>query len=128
MYEETNWINKRIHPRIAWSFMVKFKAHKSESPDSWEVSTIKNISLGGCYFYSSVSYEIGEFLDIEVRFPAIIEPMKFIGEVKRCERSEDPKVNKYGIGIQFQGMDEEKKNSFIKTIGFFLQKQSKIKG
>ncbi|MFH0828242.1 MAG: PilZ domain-containing protein, partial [Candidatus Omnitrophota bacterium] len=104
MYEKTYWNNKRVHPRIAWSFIVRFKACKSESRYSWEVATIKDISLGGCYFYSNFPYEKGELLDLEVRFPAIIEPMKFIGEVKRCERSEDPKVNKYGIGIQFQGM------------------------
>ena len=91
------WARKRIHPRISWSFIIRFRLHSDrETHGGWNVSIIKNISLGGCYFYSDVPYETGRILDLDVRLPRLIEPMKFTGEVKRCERNEEDKVNIYG--------------------------------
>jgi len=128
MEEDIRWANKRAHPRISWNFIVRFRLHNNERPQGWEVSVIRNISLGGCYFYSNIRYEIGQILDIEVQFPSLLEPMKFVGEVKRYEENLDASVHIYGVAIQFQGMDEKKKNTFIETVNFFLKKQSKLKG
>ena len=123
--ESIKWARKRIHPRIAWSFMVRFRPH-SEVPvrGGWYIAVIKNISVGGCYFYSSVPYESGQILDLEVQLPRLVDTMKFLGEVKRCERNEEEKVNIYGVAVQFTDMDQAKKEIFIKTITFFLKKQA----
>jgi len=122
--DSIKWARKRIHPRIAWSFMVRFRPHEETGRGGWAVSVIKNISIGGCYFYSNVAYESGQILDIEVQLPRLIDTMKFTGEVRRCEHSEEEKTNIYGVAVQFRDMDEQKKDIFVKTITFFLKKQA----
>lgn len=128
MDEERKWASKRLHPRISWSFSVRFKPHESKNRGVWGVSLVKNISVGGCYFYSNIPYKIGQILDLEIKFPVLMEPMGFVGEVRRCEYNEEEKTGIYGLGVQFIEMDESKKDNFIKTVEFFLRKQSKVKG
>jgi c-di-GMP-binding flagellar brake protein YcgR len=128
MEADNNWVNKRMHPRIAWSFMVRFRLQKDDGLQGWEVSVINNISLGGCRFSSNIPFNAGEALEIEVTLPLLTEPMKFIGEVKRCIPRDDAKVKIYDIGVQFLDMDQNKKDKFIETVTFFLKKHSKIRG
>jgi len=88
-----------------------------------QVSTIQNISRGGCSFFSNASYNLEERLHIEIKFPSLREPMKFLGIVKRCEFNKEHKISPYYIGVQFTEMDEAKKNIFFQTLDFFLGKQ-----
>ncbi|MDD5006169.1 MAG: PilZ domain-containing protein [Candidatus Omnitrophica bacterium] len=127
MNDESKWISLRRHPRISWGFIVKFRPQDKTSAE-WEASTIKDISEGGCFFYSSTKYQPGQILEIRVQFPSLTEPMQFTGEVKRCESSVEKKSNIYGIAVCFLGMDEQKKKEFTRTITFFLSKQQKGKG
>ncbi len=125
MSENAPWNEKRTTPRISWNFIVKFRSEKLESLSELQVSTIQNISEGGCSFFSATQYHLEERLHLEIQFPAIREPMKFLGIVKRCEHVEGKKISPYFIGIQFTEMDETKKSSFIQTLSFFLNKQSR---
>jgi Tfp pilus assembly protein PilZ len=122
MNEERRGMELRKHPRISWGFIVKFRPKDKNS--QWQVSTVKNISLGGCYFTSSTKFDIGESLDINAQFPTLKDPIQFKGKVKRCESQQD-KSGIYGIAICFSGMDETKKKEFSDTINFFLNKQHK---
>ena len=122
MDDEIKWQNLRKHPRIAWNFVVKFRL--KDNPDlNWQVSTVKDISEGGCFFYSNVSYEIGQHLDIRIQFPSLGVPMEFTGEVKRCEERKSGELKMFGLGVLFLEIDEEKKKQFIDTIIFFLKKK-----
>ena len=125
MSENASWNEKRTTPRISWNFIVKFRSEKPEGLSQLQVSTIQNISEGGCSFFSAVQYQLEEKLHLEIQFPSIREPMKFQGIVKRCEYLAGKKISPYFIGIQFTGMDETKKNGFIQTLSFFLNKQSR---
>lgn len=125
MNDESKWANLRKHPRISWNFVVKFKPKDSHDSE-WQVSTIKDISQGGCYFHNNLSFEAGEILEIQVQFPSLRVPMQFIGEVRRCESlSQDKNFPLFGIAVMFLEMDEEKKKEFIDTIIFFLKKKKK---
>ncbi|RKY32985.1 MAG: hypothetical protein DRP74_01455 [Candidatus Omnitrophota bacterium] len=115
--------NLRKKPRIERHFMIRYQPQENPTVHNQGVSTIQNISETGCFFYSACHYKIGEKLDVEIRFPLIAEPAKFVAEVKRCIE-EDPKIPKYAIGILFIDVDQEKKDAFIKTLDFFLKKRS----
>jgi len=119
--EDSEWGKARKHPRISWSFVAKVRL--IEADEKWQMTNVKNISEGGCYFYSGQVYEIGKTVEMEIKIPRIEEPMYFIGEVKRCEEKNRGTTQLYGIGVQFQRMDEEKKDKFIETVVFFLRKQ-----
>lgn len=110
---------KRQFPRISWNFLVKFKAVASES-ERWEVSTIQDLSKGGCGFFTGIKYTVGEILDIQIQFPALRDPVHFQGEVKRCEE----KGSTFLIGVRFINMDETKTQEFNQMLDFFLKKQS----
>jgi len=118
---------KRVSPRISWRFIIKFKPHTIEDLPVWETATIQNISTGGCSFFSSRSYKVGDILDIEIQFPLLREPMKFLGQVKRSEGEKDKKLSLYNIGVQFIEMDADKIGAFKQTVEFFLKKQSENK-
>jgi hypothetical protein len=122
MDDENKFTNLRHHPRISWHFVVKFRL-KDGQEKNWQVSTVKDISEGGCFFYSNVAYQIGQVLEIRVQFPSIEVPMFFTGEVRRCELENVGQLSLYGVGVCFLGMDEEKRKYFIETITYFLKKQ-----
>ena len=119
MANNTNWDEKRTKPRIAWSFVAKYRPSQDESRQEWEVSCIQDISQGGCSFTSRFPFDIEGRLDIEIQFPALEGPMRFVGVVKRC----DKRASLYFIGVEFIEMDEVKKNIFFQTLDFFLKKK-----
>ncbi len=120
--DNPNWNEKRLHPRISWNFVVKYRPQQSKDSANWEVAVIQNISKGGCYFFSRIPHKTGEILDIEIQFPNLLAPMKFLAEVNRCAHSSDPSLPKYGIGVYFTEMDESKRIIFEQTLEFFLKK------
>lgn len=119
---ESKGENLRKHPRIARNFVARFRV--KDRPDSeWQLSTLKDISEGGCYFYSATPFEIGQVLETRILFPSSKEPIEFLGEVKRCDSEGSGQFSRFGIGVYFMGMDEQKKKEFIETIVFFLKKK-----
>lgn len=123
---DSEWMKKRMYPRISWTFMVRYRL-RDEGGASWNVSVIKNISLGGCYFYSNTFYKVGQMLSIKVQFPAVMGAMKFTGEVKRCDERREGKSS-YGLAVQFTEIDKARQTEFLDALGFFMNKQFKDKG
>ncbi|MFC1754861.1 PilZ domain-containing protein [Thermoproteota archaeon] len=93
-------IERRIHPRLALSFMMRSR-HKGGQDSDWHITTIKDISEGGCFLYFLNDYEEGEVLDIEIHFPLLANPLRLSGEVQRCES--------YGTAVAFLEMNKKKK-------------------
>jgi len=87
------------------------------------MSLLNNISQTGCYFYSDIICEVGQLLDIEIRFPGFTEYMHFVGKVKRVDPQEVVRITMCGVGIYFQVMEEEKKKKFLKVLEFSLKQQ-----
>ena|SRR3989338_5533544 len=117
-------INKRFYPRVGWSFMVRFRP-KGSADAKWELATINDISEGGCFFYCVGPRQAGDILEIEVQLPALQGYMRFNGEIKRCQVDSSRPLPRYGLAVQFHGMDEEKKRQFVETLNFFLRRQEK---
>ena len=118
------WQNKRKHPRISWGFMIKFKQDGSDS--GWEgVSTVRDISEGGCSFNTSCEYRVDQVLELEIKFPSLRDPMPLRGEVKRSTRGTGP--NLFFVGVQFLKMDEPKRNELTGILDFFIKKSERSK-
>jgi hypothetical protein len=124
MGKESKGANQRRFPRVGWSFMVRFRP-KGVPDAKWEMTTINDISEGGCFFYSGSSYGIGDVLEVEVQLPALQGYMRFNAEVKRCQGDTSRHLPRYGLAVEFFGMDEARKKQFIETITFFLKRQEK---
>lgn len=113
---------KRQKPRVMRGFVVKFRTQSTEGFSNWQVSTLQNISLGGCCFYSSAPYKIGEALEVLIQLPNLKDPMRFSGVIRRCEIGKGPQASQHLIGVEFTEMDGTKKTIFIQTLEFFLKK------
>lgn len=121
MNEESEWKNSRKHPRIDWSFVAKVRL--AEANEKWQMTSIKNISEGGCYFYGSQALEVGKTVELEIKIPSVENPIYFMGKIKRCEEKKQGSTQIYGLAVQFQLMDESKRDKFIEAVIFFLKKQ-----
>ena len=120
--EEEKWRQKRRHPRIAWGFLVRHKPH-GPAGDWTDLSTVKNISAGGCYFGSQKAYRPGEILDLEVKLPGVKDLLRFEGDVKRCDAGAGPGM--WFVAVEFINMDYARKDEFTRVISFFLKKQNR---
>lgn len=119
MKEDIEGTNRRAYPRVAWNSAVKFRPRWGGM--DWEVSKIQNISVGGCYFDSVYPYETGETMEIEIRSTFLKGTVKFLGNVRRCEVKDKGLEKRYGIGIQFIEIVEDKEDTFTKTIQSFMR-------
>jgi len=89
----------------------------------WQIPILKNISKGGCCFIGGNAYKAGQFLEMEIQFPTLEDPMRFVVMVVRNEVLEksNPPLNK--TGVKFVKMDDMKIDRFSEAIEFFLKKE-----
>lgn len=111
----------RRHPRISWGFLIWHKPH-DEAVEWTGFSTVKNISVGGCYFGSPKTYPPGKILDLRVKLPGVKDPLLFQGEVKRSDSGEASGV--WFVAVEFINMGTAQKDEFNRVISFFIKKQN----
>ena len=112
----------RRHPRISWGFLVRHKPHEA-TDDCTELSTIKNISVGGCYFGSQKAYPPGQILDLTVKLPGVKDLLVFQGQVKRCHTGQTRGL--CFLAVEFVNMNAAQKDEFSRAISFFIKKKNK---
>ena len=93
---------KRRHVRLDKHFVLSYK--KDGSSDEYDMTSTKDISKGGTFFFSNVNYPVGTALELLVSFPFRRgkERAKVITKVKHVRK----KGKFYGIGGQFLMMDK----------------------
>ncbi|MBU2520857.1 MAG: PilZ domain-containing protein [Proteobacteria bacterium] len=95
-------VEKRKYVRLGRSIMISYK--KAGSSEGYDMTSTKDISKGGTFFFSNVSYPVGTELELIVSFPFRIgkERTKVISKVVNV-------INKdrfYGIGVEYIKMDK----------------------
>ena len=123
MDDESQWIEKRAHPRVKRRFVMRVRP-KEGADLRWEVPTLKDISLAGCYFFSGTKFDVGHILELEIQLPVMEHPMHFLGQVKRVEPQSNISITQYGVAIQFVEMEISKKDKLEQIINFSLKRQS----
>jgi hypothetical protein len=117
--------DRRAFPRICRRFIVKFRPKVEIENLPWQVSIIKNISLGGCYFYSAVPYNQGRILELVIQLPLSKSPIYTRSEVKRCEKLSDAsELPTFGVAVQFLGLSSQDKEILDSTVRYFLNSHS----
>jgi len=132
---ELDWAQDKLNPRVTRNFILRFRPHQTDenfisddgerkSLANWEATVNKALNKEGCYFFSDSAYRIGDKLDIEIIFPSLQSPMKFLGEIKHCSEASYQSSPVFAIGVYFLEYEENKKSAFEQTIDFFLKKQT----
>ena len=91
---------RRAFKRVNCKFDVTFKPHAAPGTHA-KTSVTKNISLGGVYFTSFESFDIGQLLDCSISIPKVAEEGKWLARVVRCEDLEGQVVKMYGVAVEF---------------------------
>jgi c-di-GMP-binding flagellar brake protein YcgR len=110
---------RRRFERLKRKFMVTY--HRLDEPHtSFDISQIKNISLGGMCFVASHGYEPGTKLAIELQTPFIRDKLSLSAEV--LESKEVAKNLIYETRVRFPELKEDTKHYLSKIIETFLKK------
>lgn len=94
--------NRRQYIRLDRSVMISYK--KAGSSEDYDMTSTKDISKAGTFFFSHINYPVGTMLELLVRFPFRIgkEYVNVISKVQNARK----KGNLYGIGVVFIKMDK----------------------
>ncbi len=113
--------------RIIRHFVVRFRQTKPPAlSNDWDVSTVRNISKTGILFHSSRPYEVGFELEIMITSPLSHQEVRCWARVVRCNPLERIK-NLYGVAVDINRIEEECRETFDKTIEYFIKKDEEEK-
>ncbi len=93
---------KRRHPRIA----ARFEVHPKDIDELESIYT-RDISHGGMFLQTEMELESGKSLSLTIYHPVSQHGFTIEGVIRRCSH-ENPK----GLGIEFTGMDDERRHRF----------------
>ena len=95
-------VEKRKYVRLDRSVMISYK--KAGSSEGYDMTSTKDISKGGTFFFSNVNYPVGTELELLVTFPFRRgkERAKVIVKVQNVIK----KDKFYGIGVKFIKIDK----------------------
>lgn len=91
---------QRAFKRSPYNFTVKYRTLKNINPKSG-TATSENISLGGVYFLSIDSFDIGEEIECSIVTLASSKKMKWRSRVVRCEKINKKMINTFGVAVEF---------------------------
>jgi hypothetical protein len=101
---------KRAFKRSKRKFAVRYCPHGSGDHHAGTCLS-ENISLGGVYFVSLDSFDIGQMLDCAITMPGIKEEGRWTARVVRCEPVSEKMVKTYGIAVEFvESFGDSQKN------------------
>ena len=91
---------KRAFKRVKKKFSVRYCERENGRASSGSAVS-ENISLGGVFFISIESFDIGCVLDCRIKIPGREEECVCVGRVVRCQELEDKMVKTYGVAVEF---------------------------
>lgn len=109
---------RRKHPRAIGRFIVSYRI--LEEQDGIDVTQTKNISLGGMLLTTNRKFDPGVNLALEIRLPFDPHPIMLIGRV--LESAEITKDLIYDTRLQFISIDDQHRDSIVKTVDYYLKK------
>ena len=112
--------------RVDHHFFIRFRETYPGSSDSWDMSTVRNISKTGVLFNASRSHNAGSILELKLRDPLLNEESSLQIKVLRCKPTGMEKV--YEIAATIVGIDEKTREAFEKTIDLFVKQEEDKKG
>ena len=114
---------RRQYERIKKSFILSYFS-QSEPDEKFEITQLKNISLGGMCFVTSKNFDPSTEIYIELKTPYLAETTHLDGVV--LESHEKMKNKIYETRLEFRDLDTEAKVLLEKLMEFFLNRKSTL--
>ena len=108
---------RRQYIRIEKSFILTY-FERSKPEHKYEITQLKNISLGGMCFITTHSFEASTELGVELKTPYLAGTTYLEGVV--LESHEKMKNRVYETRLQFTTLEAEAKVLLEKLVAFFM--------
>ncbi|MFZ5799854.1 MAG: PilZ domain-containing protein, partial [Candidatus Omnitrophota bacterium] len=116
---------RRQHERLKRKFVVAYHV-ESDPATTFDISQIKDISLGGMRFVTSCGYPPETSLIVELQTPFIRD--KILMKAKVLESKEIIADMIYDTRVIFTELDEEARHYVAKAIEVFLKRDKEKEG
>jgi hypothetical protein len=107
--ETFNGADKRRYPRIAKSFMIRFRINQSEDYtmilSDWDMVAINDLSAMGVNFNYNKNLGIGSTLEFKLNISRSMQTIRCTGKVVRISKNRNYPT--YSIAIAFADIDKE---------------------
>jgi ribosome recycling factor len=116
---------RRKHERIMRKFIVSYRP-VAERSATFDISQIKNISLGGMRFIASRYFELDAMLEIELQTPFIKELLTLQARVLESKEVVVDMI--YDTRVIFPELNEEARHYLTKITEIFTKKNKESRG
>ena len=117
-----NFEDRRRYKRVSKSFILSYY-DKGKPQNKYEITQLKNISLGGMCFITSQSFPPGTVFGVELRTPYITESIYLEGQVQQSH--EKMKNLLYETRLKFDKLDPLAEFVLTKMTAFFMNGDNK---
>jgi len=107
---------QRRFKRIHHSYLVKYR-RADEEKATWDITPLRDLSLGGLQIISREPYAIGQIVEMELRLGASPDPIIVQGQVMWRR----PREGVHEHGIRFVEMTANAAQMLERTVGFFQE-------
>ena len=113
---------KRRYKRISKSFILSY-VDKNNSREKFEITQLKNISMGGLCFITTKAFPAGTILGIELKTPYLSDTTYLEGKV--LESHEKVTGILYETRVELSFLDTQAEFLMAKLIEFFVNGDKK---
>lgn len=110
---------KRTSQRANGKFVVSYRILE-ESDSLFDVTSTKNISLGGMLLTTNHFFNAGSTIALEIRLPFDRNPLMLVGQVVDCKEVIPGLI--YDTRLKFTAVDDAHRDIISKTVDFFSKK------
>ena len=120
--EPRSWEEKRRHKRLNKNFIMTYY-EKSKPNEKYEMTQLKNISMGGMCFVTTQEFKPGTVVCIDLHTPYLSDATHLEGAV--LQSHEKVKGILYETRIQLSFLDVQAEYLMAKLIEFFMHNGDK---
>ena len=101
---------------IRFNIALKVSYIIRKEPKTEKIGTTKDVSAQGMQLLTEDKMEIGDKIDLKIFVPEALNPAHMRGVVMWSRESGLAKNHSYSSGIDFEKIEEDNKNTFLKFL------------
>lgn len=101
---------------IRFDIALKVSYIIQKDPKAEKIGTTRDVSAQGMQLLTGDKLEVGDKVDLKIFVPEALNPAHMKGIVVWSRESDNAKSHSYGSGIDFEKIEEDNKNTFLKFL------------
>ena len=101
---------------IRFDIALKVSYIIQKEPKAEKIGTTKDVSAQGMQLLTGVKLDVGDKVDLKIFVPEALNPAHMKGLVVWSRGSDPVRSHSYASGIDFEKIEEDNKNTFLKFL------------